>query len=168
MMSSTSRSTSRPASCVALRRVSSKNAGTVMTAWEIGPSRRSASCFSRSSTNALRISGGTSTPRILRRAVLAAHVALEAFDVGLGGEDAVLDGFLAHHHAVVVEKQGAGRQQVARAVEHRGRPAGCVEIRDDGIGRAQVDSDRLTLLGVFGQFAGAHGCFRCCRWWRDW
>ena len=40
MMSSTSSPASRPASCVALRRVSSKKAGTVITTFWNGPIRR--------------------------------------------------------------------------------------------------------------------------------
>ena len=75
-----------------------------------------------------------------------AHVPFETLDIAVGGQRPTLHRFFADRNAIVVEEQGAGRKQVARAVGNGGWPPRVVHVGHQRVGRAQIDSDGRLLF----------------------
>ena len=111
-----------------------------MTALGIGPSRSSASCFIRSQHEGAEHLGRHVEDRGFAPAGRSAHVALEAFGKNIGIDDRALAGLAANDHVIVVEENGAGRQQIAHAIGHRDRTARRIDVGQHGESGAQVDA----------------------------
>ena len=125
-------------------RVSSKNAGTVITASEIGP------MFLRVLLHLLQNDGRQRLRPILTpaddpREELFAHIALDEQGrlAGIDGRRPL--GQLTHHGSIAVQMNDAGRQRIPFLVGNRGGLAFGVQVGDDRKRGPQINAYHIAL-----------------------